>query len=203
MKRILSLILATLTALPAFAQEGGRDMKHMLTFDADSIIQGVWSFQKSKTPGRSADNDSALKLNLNYFYSLDRHPNLQVGGGVNYAKTTNSNGDNENYGFKLGAIYNMSENLTQAFYGKVLVGMDWNRQYGATGASGGKAGNALDEVLNWTLAVGKRMSLAQFGIKHLTYTPEIAWTNSNSTTGGNFEYNQAIEFRFLQFAVFF
>jgi hypothetical protein len=197
MKRILALTLATLTAMPAFADENASDMKHMLTFDADSIIQGVWSFQKSKTPGRKADNDTTLKLDLNYFYALDMHPKLQVGGSVNYGKTTNYLGDNENYGFKVGAIYNTSENLTQSFYGKALVGMDWNRTYGSS------SGNSMDEVLNWTLAVGKRMSLARFGIKHLTYTPEIAWTNANSTTGGNFEYNQAVQFRFLQFAVFF
>ena len=205
MKKILALTLATLVSGSVFAQADaaagntnvGSEMKNMITFDADSVIQGVYGFNKSKAPGQSADNDTQLKLDLNYFTVLPRMEKLQLGGGLNYAKATDSSGDTEGYGFRIGAIYNFTENLTQAFYVKLLTGMDWDFVY-----SGGANAND-DEVIDTTLAFGKRFTLERFGMPHLNYTPEIALTNQNSTTGGRFEYSQAIELRFLQFAVFF
>lgn len=204
MKKILALTLATLTAGSVFAQSDapagntnvGSEMNNMITFDADSVLNGSLNLTKSKTPRNSADNDTALKLNLNYFWASKWMQNLQYGGGLNYLKATNDAGDVENYGFDIGAIYNLSDDLTQSFYGKVLLGMDWNHKYSGKGQGD-------DEVFNTTFAFGKRFSLEHFGMRHLVYTPEIALTNANSTTGGNLEYSQAVELRFLQFAVFF
>jgi hypothetical protein len=81
-------------------------------------------------------------------------------------------------------------------YASLYLGMLWNREYGP-----GVGEN--DEVLYSTLALGRRYSMEKWGVKHLTYTPEIAFQNRNSTNGGDFSYTQSLEFRFLQFSVFF
>lgn len=173
--------------------------RHMFEFNADSVLGGLFSLDKSKTPGSSADNDSELDLRLNYAYQLPMMQRIQVGGRVNYLKDTNSSGDIENWGFQVGGIYNHSNDLRNSLYASLYVGMNWNKEYSSTA----RGGNFDDEVLISTLAFGKRYSMEGWGIKHLTYTPEIALQNRNSTTRGDFEYNQSLQFRFLQFSVFF
>jgi hypothetical protein len=42
-----------------------------------------------------------------------------------------------------------------------------------------------------------------FGVKHISYTPEVALQTINSTTNDSLDYSQSLEFRFLQFSVFF
>ena len=198
MKTIIALGTALLLMGSAFAQDGmgsGAGYKHMFEFNADSVLGGLFSFDKSKTPGKDADNDTELKLDLNYAYSLPTMPRLQLGGRVNYLKDTNSSGDIENYGLQVGAIWNHSADLQNSLYASLYLGMLWNKEYGGGGGN--------DEVRVSTIAVGKRFSMDRWGIKHLTYTPEIALQNRNSTTGGDFEYNQSLQFRFLQFSVFF
>lgn len=177
--------------------EGGMGgNRHMFEFNADSSLFGVLSFDKSKTKGNSTDNDTQLNLDLNYAYSLPMHPKLQLGGRAIYLKDVNSNGDQENWGAQVGAIYNLSDDLQNSIYGSVYVGMLWNHEYGDSGA-----GN--DEVRLGTVAVGKRFNLERWGIKHVTYSPEVALQTRNSTTSSSFDYSQDLQFRFLQFSVFF
>ena len=171
----------------------------MFEFNADSVLGGLFSLDKSKTPGSSADNDSELDLRLNYAYQLPMMPMIQLGGRFNYLKDTNSSGDIENWGFQVGGIYNLSTDLSNSMYASLYLGMNWNQEYGSTA----RGGNFDDEVLISTLAIGKRYSMERWGVNHLTYTPEIALQSRNSTTGGDFEYSQSLQFRFLQFSLFF
>jgi hypothetical protein len=195
MKTILAFATALVISTSAYAQHGGT--RHMFEFNADSILQGVLSFEKSKTRGNKSDNDTQLDLKLNYAYSIPTMPRLQVGGRLNYVKGTEAGrGDLEDYGAQVGAIVNMWSDLRNSPYASLYVGLDWANTYGGT------AGRK-DEVLRSTLAVGKRYSLERWGISSLTYTPEVALENINSTTGSNVEYVQNIQFRFLQFSVFF
>jgi hypothetical protein len=203
MKTILALTTALLLG-SAYAQTGTTPMdsstgsRHMFEFNADSVLQGVLSFDKSKTRGSEADNDTQLNLNLNYAYSLPMMPRLQLGGRVDYAKGTEAGrGDLEDYKLRVGAIVNHSEDLKNALYASLYLGLGWANTYGNSDFG------RKDEVLSSVLAVGKRFNLEQWGIKHLTYTPEIALENENSTTGAALEYSQNVQFRFLQFAVFF
>ena len=171
---------------------------HMIEFNADTLLNGVISLGKSKTRGSSADNDLSANLRLNYAYALPTMPRLQLGGGLNYMSgPASGRGDAEDYGFNLAAYMNSSTDLANSFYGSIKWGIDWAHTYG------GDNGNTKDEVGTLQLALGKRMSFAPWGIKHLTYTPEIAFVNQDSSTRSALEYNQAVEFRFLQFAVLF
>lgn len=169
----------------------------MFEFNADSVLQGILSFEKSKTRGSSADNDTQLDLTLNYAYSLPTMPRLQLGGRMNYTKGTEAGrGDLEDYGAEVGAILNHSADLRNSFYASLYLGLGWANTYGG-------ANSGTDEILTSTVAVGKRFGMEAWGINHLTYTPEIALENINSTTGSALEYSQNIQLRFLQFSVFF
>ena len=202
MKTILALATALIMGT-AVAQEGSSPLdsstgsRHMFEFNADSILQGVLSFNKVKNNGQKADNDTALNLKLNYAYSLPQMPRIQVGTRFMYEKgNVTGQGDAENYGLALGAIYNHSADLRNSIYLSLYAGLGWYNTYGA--------GLNDDEVLTTTLALGKRFSLESWGINHLTYTPEIAIQSENSTTSANgVEYAQDLQLRFLQFSVFF
>lgn len=169
---------------------------HMFSFNADSILKGVISLEKSKAKGASTENNTQLDLEFNYAYRIPMMPLLQVGGQGLYKKGSEpGRGDMEDWGLKVGAILNMDRNLESSPYVSLFVGYTWANNY--------EQGGGKDEVLGSVLAVGKRFSLEPFGIKHLVYTPEIALENLNSTTGSSLEYAQNIQFRFLQFSVFF
>lgn len=203
MKTILAAVATALLMSSAFAQEGSSPMasssgsRHMFEFNADSVLQGILSFEKSKTRGSSADNDTQLDLTLNYAYSLPTMPRLQLGGRMNYTKGTEAGrGDLEDYGAEVGAILNHSADLRNSFYASLYLGLGWANTYGG-------ANSGTDEILTSTVAVGKRFGMEAWGINHLTYTPEIALENINSTTGSALEYSQNIQLRFLQFSVFF
>lgn len=169
--------------------------RHMFEFNADSVLGGLISFDKSKTKGNSEDNDTQLDLNLNYAYSLPMMPRLQLGGRVLYLKDVNSLGDQENYGAQIGAILNHKADLENSAYVSAYIGMLWNREY--------QRGGQNDETRIGTLALGKRFSMEPWGIKHLVYQPEVALQAKNSTTSGSFDYSQDLQLRFLQFSVFF
>jgi hypothetical protein len=195
MKTILAFATALVISTSAYAQHDGT--RHMFEFNADSILQGILSFEKSKTRGNATDNSTQLDLSLNYAYSIPSMPRLQVGGRINYVKGTEAGrGDLEDYGAEAGAIVNMWSDLRNSPYASLYLGLGWANTYGGT------AGRK-DEILSSTLAFGKRYSLERFGINSLTYTPEIAFENLNSTTGSNLEYAQSIQFRLLQFSAFF
>ena len=170
----------------------------MFEFNADSVLGGFFSLDQSKTRGSSADNDIELNLNLNYAYQLSSYPRMQLGWRFDYLKDTNSTGDIENWGLQIGAIYNNSADLQNSMYASLYLGMGWDHAYGA--ASGG---NSSNENMISTIAVGRRYSLDRMGVKHLTYSPEVALQNRNATTGGALEYSQSLQIRFLQFSVFF
>lgn len=190
MKKILAISIAILFSGSVFAQE----KKHMIEFNVDSLVRGSFNFNKSKNNGQRADNDTQLNLVLNYAYTLPQMPRIQVGSRINYVKDTTSN-DQENYGLQVGGFYNHSDDLMNSAYASLFLGMQWNHTYGELQTS--------DENLISTLAIGKRMDLKAWGVNHVVYTPEIALKNQNSTTNSSVEYSQNLEFRFLQFSVFF
>ena len=198
MKTIFALATALMIG-SAMAQP--QDPKHMFEFNADSILQGILSFDKSKSRGGGVDNDTQLKLNLNYAYVLPNLRNMQVGSRFNYWKgTEGGRGDFEDYGLQVGGIWNFTAenrpvNLMDSAYLSLYFGLGWANNYGE--------GLRKDEVLSSTLAFGKRFSLTKWGMNHVVYSPEIALQSLNSTTGGNLEYSQNLQFRFLQFSVFF
>lgn len=170
----------------------------MFEFNADSVLGGYFSLDQSKTRGSSVDNDIELNLNLNYAYQLMSQQRLQLGWRLDYLKDTNSSGDMENWGLQIGAIYNQSTDLQNTMYTSLYLGMGWDHTYGAS-----SGGNSSNENMISTLAVGRRYSMDKMGLKHLTYSPEVAFQNRNATTGGALEYSQSLQFRFLQFSVFF
>ncbi|WPU66266.1 hypothetical protein [Peredibacter starrii] len=197
MKKIMVALTASalLVGGSAYAQQGSTGQRSMIEFNADSLLNGVLSFSKSKSKDQNADNSMDLDLRLNYAYQLPQFDKLQLGGGVNYKSGTESGrGDIEDYGFNVAAYLNNTSDLQNAYYASVKWGLEW-----ANTLSGG----GRDEVGTIQLAVGKRVDLSYFGIRHLTYTPEIAFVNQDSTTGGALEYSQNLEFRFLQFSVFY
>jgi hypothetical protein len=203
MKTIFALATALFVG-SAFAQQPNNP-SHMFEFNADSVLQGVFSLDKSKVRGGTSDNDTQLNLNLNYAYALPQMRALQVGARLNYNKATDAGrGDYEDYSGEIGAIYNYSPgqqepDLMNSYYASLYLGLGWANNYGGSELDQGRK----DEVFSQTVALGKRFDLSNWGINHLTYTPEIALENLNSTTGSNLEYSQNIQFRFLQFAVFF
>jgi hypothetical protein len=209
---IMKTIFALVTALcvgsafadmhvPSELKASTSPTAHMFEFNADSVLQGVLSLNKSKTKGTGATNDAQLNLHLNYAYSLANMPRLQLGGRLDYGKGTQAGrGHFEDYGFQVGAILNHSTDLMNSYYASLYLGLGWDNTYGNSGYGNGKR----DEVFSKTLAVGKRIALHRyFGINHVVYSPEIALQSLNSTTGAALQYSQNIQFRFLQFSVFF
>lgn len=200
MKKILTVVAASLFGLSAFAQSAS-DPKHMINFQVDDLFLGTLNLDKSKTRGQDADNDTQLQLDLNYAYALPQLRNLQVGAKVNYEKGTEAGrGDIEDWGGDIGAYWNFQFHgreldLKNSFYASLFVGYGWANTY--TG------GLDDDEIFRSTAALGKRYSLERWGIDYLTYTPEIAFQTVNSKTGGQLEYSQSMQFRFLQFSVLF
>ncbi|HLW57531.1 MAG TPA: hypothetical protein VKY27_09105 [Bacteriovoracaceae bacterium] len=199
MKKTLAVLSALLVS-SAYAQTSGGP-SHMFEFNADSVLGGLVSLDKSKTRGKSADNDVQFDFDLNYAYSLPAMPQIQLGARVNYNKgTEGGRGDFEDYGLEVGAIYNFNPgmntlDLMNATYLSLYLGMGWNNNYTSP--------RSKDEVRSATVALGRRVSLAPMGLNSVVWSPEIAMENLNSTTGGQLEYSQNIQFRVLQFSVFF
>lgn len=199
MKKILTLAVASLFSLGAYAQNN--EPNHMINFQVDDLFLGSLNFDSSKSRGQDSDTDTQLNLDLNYAYALPTLRNLQVGAKVNYEKgTEGGRGDFEDYGADIGAIWNFQFggkqlDLKNSLYASLFVGYGWDNNY--TG------GNDDDEVFRTTGAIGKRFSLERWGIDYLTYTPEVALQSINSKTGGQLEYSQSLQLRFLQFSVLF
>lgn len=171
--------------------------QHMFEFDADDLLNGVLSFGKSKSRGSSSSNSTNLDLRLNYAYTVPTMPRLQVGGGIAYSSgSTAGRGDFEDYGFNLAAYLNQKTDLQNSAYVSAKWGIEWAHTYGGSG-------RGKDEVGTLQLAVGQRMDLSRWGIKHLVYTPELAFVNKDSSTRSALEYSQSLELRFLQFSLFF
>jgi hypothetical protein len=209
MKKILALSLALLSG-SAFAQDtqdknqkmetGGTDrvpaaaegMRYMFEFNADSMLNGVLSFDKSKVNGSDSDTDTKANISLNYAYGVA--PQLQIASRINYFNGILGDGDLENFDFSIGAIFNTKEDLTEAGYVSLYFGAGWSQDFGA---------GTRDDLRISTLAIGRRIPLTTWGLKHVTYTPEVAMKSVNSTTGEGLDYSTSLQFRFLQFSVFF
>jgi hypothetical protein len=197
MKKTILAIATVLLMGTAYAQtEDQAGDENMIESNVESLVRGSFNFDKSKTRGKDADNDTQLDLVLNYARKFAKQ--WQWGARVNYKKDTAAAGDEEKYGFQVGLFYNFSENLQESFYVSLFTGLDWDKFY--------SGGIANDEIWKTTLAVGKRFALARWKVAHLVYSPEIALQTANSTTGSkgsNLEYSHNVQFRFLQFSLFF
>jgi len=195
-------ILLIMTLFISSISFAGHSPSHMVEFSADSLLQTTLSFDRSKSRGSSGDDDTQLDLNLNYAYRIPSMNRFQAGTKISYNKgTEQSAGDFENYGLKVGGFLNFSSwytpeafDLLNSYYVSLFVGMDWSNNY-----SGGERKN---EFMTSVLAYGKRFDLSHWKIAHLTYSPEIALENINSTMGKGLEYSQSIQFRLLQFSMF-
>jgi hypothetical protein len=77
----------------------------------------------------------------------------------------------------------------------LFLGLGYQQQFGNNGSR--------DDLRLATVAMGKRFPLTMFGLKHVSFTPEVALKTLNSTTNDSLDYSQSLEFRLLQFSVFF
>jgi hypothetical protein len=199
---VMKTILALATALivgSAFAQTSSTEPvagqpRHMLEFNADSILQGVLSFDKTKTPGKANDNDTSLDLRLNYAYLV--HRNMQLGIRGTFQSGVQNALDREVFGAEVGAIWNFQpEHIMNSIYASGYVGGLYSQTFGTD--------SGRDEVYTGTLALGKRFDMKRWGLNHVVYSPEVALEYANSVDDKNFDYTQALEIRFLQFSVLF
>lgn len=172
------------------ARQGRR---HMFEFNVDSPLKAALSFERNKVKGSDADNESNAALSLNYAYGI--HRLVQAGFRLNYFSGVNGNVDVENMDVSIGAILNSEEDFTRSMFAALYIGAGWAQQFGN--------GTNRDDLRFTTLSVGKRMPLEKFGLDHVTWTPEIALKTTNSTTNSSLDYSQSLEFRILQFSVFF
>jgi len=170
----------------------GESMKQMFEFNVDSVVAAALSFDKSKVKGEEADNDSKASISLNYAYGVA--PLVQLGARLNYFNGIYGSNDLEGMDFSIGGILNNMDDFTQSAYISLYLGAGWSQDFGS---------KVRDDLRLSTLAVGKRFTLDQFGLKHVTYSPEVALKNISSTTGEGLDYSQSVELRVLQFSVFF
>lgn len=206
MKKIFTLGLALLSfsALANYQQDSSfmqkmermpaaaEGMRHMFEFNVDSVLSGAISFEKSKIKGSGADNDTKANLSFNYAYGIASF--LQVGTRFNYFSGIAGGSDLENFEISFGGILNTMEDFTQSAYLSLYFGAGWAQDFG---------GSTRDDLRLVTMALGKRLPLDRWGLKNVTYTPEIALKSVTSTNDSSLDYSQALELRFLQFSVFF
>ena len=215
MKTILALV-AALTLGTAYAQtttdsgsgtggmggmmnvegQGAKAMKgqrHMIEFQADSVPRLIYSLERTKNKGTKGDNESGSELSFNYAYAI--HPNIQVGAKFNFFNGVFANNDVERMDLSVGGWFNfLGGDLANSAYVSLLLGSGYAHTFGANGGR--------DDLRLTTAAIGKRFSMGErWGLNHLSWTPEIALVNENSTTDTSFDYRQATEFRILQFSV--
>ncbi len=174
--------------MPA-AMEG---VRHMFEFNVDSALRGAFAFDNSKVRGEDATNDARSDLSLNYAYGVAKL--FQLGARMNYFSGKSGANDYENFDFSVGGILNSEEDFSRATFVSLYLGAGWAEEFGP---------NTRDELQFATLAVGRRFPLEAFGIKHLSYSPEVALKNVSSTTGKALDHSQSMQFRFLQFSVLF
>lgn len=210
MKKLLAMgmVLATGSALaqsyyraPTYAQNqeaspmgmASPGSRHMLEFTPESMEAAVLSFDRIKSRGSDGDNGTNLNLDLNYAYGFTS--DIQLGARFHYLSGLAGANPTEGLDLQVGAIYNLIPDFTQSAYVSVYLGLGYQQQFGNNGSR--------DDLRLATVAVGKRFPLSMFGIKHVTYSPEVALQTINSTTNDSLDYSQSLEFRLLQFSVFF
>jgi len=216
MKKILAVTLALAATSSAFAgesifdaygsraqrQEASTDIpksdmgvRHMIEFNAQSLPTLVLGFKRDKSGG-SAETGTDLKFSVNYAYGI--HKFLQAAFRFNYNSAlsggSTSGTDVENVGGQVGVIVNSDSDFTNAAYLSLYLGAGYEQNFGA---------QTREDLRTTQLAVGKRIPMARWGVKHVVYSPELALVNTNSTTNASFDYRQAVELRLFQFSAFF
>jgi hypothetical protein len=207
MKKLIALGLATLSFSamadfrrhPRYMQKmeterapAAEGVQNMFEFNVDSVVAAAVAFDNSKAKGSDTTNDTRANISLNYAYGLA--PLVQLGFRMNYFNGMSGANDHENFDFAVGGIFNNMEDFTQATYISLYLGAGFAEEYGP---------NTRDDLRFATLAIGKRFQLDRFGLKHVTYSPEIAVKNVSSTTSQALDHSQSLQFRILQFSVFF
>jgi hypothetical protein len=167
--------------------------RHMFEFNIDSAMRAAVGFDKTKVRGGSSDNSTNYEFDLNYFYGV--HRLLQVGFRFEYFNGLGRATDLERVDLQVGAYLNSEEDFSRAAFIGGFVGGGYSQTYGNQGAR--------DDLRSATISVGKRFPLDRWGIKHVTYTPELALKYTNSTTDRALDYSQNLQLKILQFAIIF
>jgi hypothetical protein len=171
------------------AEEGQR---HMVEFNAESIPSLIYSIERSKAKGTSGDTESGSNISLNYAYAI--HPNVQVGGKFNFFNGVFANNDVERMDVQASGWFNTKAgDLANSPYVSVSLGTGYAQTFGSNGGR--------DDLWLGSLSFGKRFGLDRIGVKHISWTPELAFVTENSTNDSSYDYRQATEFRLLQFSV--
>lgn len=185
MKMLLAAFFLV-TSVSAFAQ------KHMVQVGTDNTTIGNLTWTSEKSRGSNSTESKNHYVFANYAMSLTDH--IQAGAKINYSKFKDSSfGSSESYGLQVGGVYNLNTDFKKSLYASLYVGWDWGRE---------TQPNSSSEVFKTTLAVGHRYPLS-FISENVTYSPEIAFVSSNPTKSSQTEWSQGLEFRLIQFAVFF
>lgn len=188
--KLLIAVVALAASLSAVAQS-----KHMVSFGTSNQTLGSLAWNSEKSRGSDAEEDKSIFLMGNYAYSLNDH--IQVGGNLNYTSFKFSTDNSESYGFQVGGYYNLNSDFRKSMYASVFAGWDW-------GYDNSKFSDvSRTETFKTTVAVGHRYPLSFLNLENVTYSPEIAFVSNNSTKKSDTEWSQSLEFRLIQFAVFF
>lgn len=169
--------------------EGNR---HMIEFNTQSIPSFLFAVERTKTSGSTGDNDTDWTLGLNYAYSI--HPNIQLGGRFNYFNGVFANNDVERYDLSAVGWFNLNSNdLANSGFASLSLGTGIAQTFSSPGSR--------DDLWLASVSIGKRFSLERWGVKNISWTPEVALINENSTSNDTLDYRQATEFRLVQFSV--
>lgn len=182
----LVLIFCLLTMGTAFGQN-----LHMIEMSTDNSALGALNFSESGGNGRAKRSDTNLFLGGNYAYKISERVQLGVQGSY-----SNQDREYESYALLVGAIYNLNDDLTNAFYTSLYAGMSWFHVYQPNIVSG-----KHQETITGKLAFGKRFALSNINLPNITYSPEISVSRSENTKSESYINNITISL--IQFAAFF
>lgn len=186
--KVLILAVAMVMSSAAFAQ------KHMVQFGTDNVTIGNLAWETEKTRGNDSVESKSQYVFANYAMALTSH--IQVGVKADIFRNQVADEKSTSYGLQIGGVYNLNTDFRKSLYASLYVGWDWDH------ANGDDFDIERDETFKTTFAVGKRYPLS-FISENVTYSPEVAFVSSNPTTSSDTEWTQSLEFRILQFAVFF
>lgn len=174
------------------AQEAAEGQRHMIEFNGESVPKIIYSLERTKTKGTGGNNDSGSDISMNYAYTI--HPNVQIGGRFSFFNGVFANNDVERLNVQVGGWFNTKAgDLQNSPYVAAFVGTGYAQTFGSNGGR--------DDLWLGQISFGKRFSLESWGLKSVSWTPEVAFITENSTNNSNFDYRQATEFRLLQFSV--
>lgn len=187
-------MLIAVIALAASLSAVAADQKHMVSVGTDNQTLGSLAWTSSKTRGSDSTETKNYNLSVNYAYAIADH--FQLGTKLNYLNEK-ARSSNEQYALQVGGIWNMNTDFRKSLYASLYVGWDWGHQTRTAN------GNEMTENFNTTVAVGHRYPLSFLNLENVTFSPEIAYVTKNPTKSSSTEWTQGLEFRLLQFAVFF